>query len=258
MIRPYPDDWYRRLDFLTPLGLQISVGEKDLEVYHCHLAVSVKGTPPTLKKVEKTEFGELKVNPILRNQVDYKMGQPNPRNGYNPIPQKEILNDILNHLGGAVTIIGNMPDVVIKSRSVVEKIPKEVEELAVFQGSDYIFYHQKAYGNFPHKIRQVIKRGITNPYNFVKYELLTNNILKLPNDPVLKKIRSILKTEWVLTDTLGYNSIGNLGILELEKALTKRRWWTDIGKPLPFQIPADSGLQGKLYQLLKRKCIIVV
>jgi hypothetical protein len=258
MIRPYPAEWYRRLDFLSPLGLQIAVGEKDLEVYHCHLAVSVSGTPLQLKKVEKTEFGELKVNPILRNQIDYKMGKLNPREGYTPIPQREILNDILNHIGGAVTIIGNMPDVVIKSRSVVEKIPKEVEELVVFQGSEYIFYHQKAYGNFPHKIRQVIRIGAANPYNFIKHDLLRYNILKLTNDPVLKKIRSTLKTEWLMTDTQGYNSIGNLGIFELEKALTKSKWWTDIGKPTPFQIPVDSGIQGQIYQLLKRNCIIVV
>jgi hypothetical protein len=208
--------------------------------------------------VEKTEFGELKVNPILRNQVDYKMGKPNPREGYNPIPQREILNDILNHIGGAVTIIGNMPDIVIKSRSVVEKIPKEVEDLAVFQGSEYIFYHQNAYGNFPHKIRQVIRIGVANPYDFIKHELLTNNVLKLPNDPVLKKLRSTLKTEWVITDTQGYNSIGNLGILELEKVLTKRRWWADIGKPTQFQLPLNSGIQGQIYQLLRRNCIVVV
>lgn len=259
MIRPYDPTWYRRLDFLPPMGLQIAVGERDLELYHCEISVSVKEiTIPCLTRELKTEYGEMKVNPILRNRVDYKMGKPDLSGEVYTVPQREILDDIMNNLGGAVNIVGSMPDVVIKSRSVREKIPKEVEELQVFQGSEYVFYHQNAYGNFPHKVRQVLRIGVANPYDFIKHELLTNKILKVTNDPVLKKLRSTLKTEWVVTDTKGYNSIGNLGILELEKALIKRRWWTDIGKPTSFQIPIDSGIQGQIYQLLRRNYIVVV
>jgi hypothetical protein len=259
MIRPYDPMWYRRLDFLPPMGLQIAVGEKDLELYYCYCSVSVKeSTILRTPKVINTEFGTLKVNPVFRNRVDYKMGNLNPRNGVNPIPQREILRDIEDKLGGAVEIIGNMPDVVIQSRGVVEKIPKEVEKLVVFQGSEYIFYHQNAYGNFPHKVRQVLRVGVANPYDFIKHDLLKYRILKLTNDPVLKKLRSTLKTEWLITDTQGYNSIGNTGILELERALIRTRWWTDIGKPTQFQIPLNSGIQGQIYQLLRRKCIVVV
>ena len=258
-IRPYPDNWHRKLDFMPPMGLQVAVGAQDLELFWCHTHVSVQ--EPTYRRMPRevqTEFGNIKVNPIFRNVVDYTMGNPSPRNGVHPLPQKEILQDIMDGLGGAVRIIGDLPDVVIKSRGVVERIPPAVEDLPAFQGAEDVFYYQKAYGNFIHRVRRALgTRSIENPYRFMKADLLRYHILKSPRAPVLKKLRSTLKTEYVITDTVGYRELGDPNILALEKA--RMKWWTDIGQPTAFQIPWDhTGIQGQIYRLLRRDCLVVV
>jgi hypothetical protein len=168
------------------------------------------------------------------------------------------LSDIVDGLGGAVRIIGEIPDVAIKSRGVVEKIPKEVEDLPAFQGTEYFFYHQNAYANFIHKVRRAMGiRTLENPYRFMKADLLHYGILRSTSDPVLKKLRSTLKTEWVMTDTLGWIDLGDPNILALERA--RLRWWNDIGQPTPFQIPLNHlGIQGQVYRLLRRDCLVVV
>ena len=259
MIKPYPENWHRRLDFMPPMGLQVAAGAADLELYWCHVGVSVQETSiPRVPQKAQTEFGTIKVNPAFRNIVDYEMGSLNPRDDVSPIPQKEILTDIVNGLGGAVRIMGNIPDVVIKSRGAVEKIPKDVEDLPAFQGSENVFYFQNSYANFIHKVRRSLgTRDIENPYRFMKADLLRYHILTSTNDPVLKKLRSTLKTEYVITDASGWSDLGDANILALEQA--RMKWWTDIGQPTPFQIPMDhTGVQGQIYRLLRRNCLVVV
>jgi hypothetical protein len=255
IIKPYPIKWHRRLDFLPPLGLQIAVGEERLELYYSCLTVTIQEEKRPSRDI-RTEFGTLKTRPALMNRVEYEMGMSNPRNGINPIPQREILGDIWGHLGDAVRIVGEMPDIVIRSRGVVERVPKEVEDLPVFQGTEYIFYHQNGYGNFPHRWRRALAiRAISNPYRFMKADLLRYRIINRPNDPIFKKLRSTLKTEWLITEALGWSDIGDSGILSLEQALTQTRWWTDIARPARIQV---NGIQGQIYRLLRRNRLVVV
>lgn len=258
-IRPYPSSWHRKLDFMPPMGLQVVAGAGNLELYFCHIAVSIEdASVPRMPREAQTEFGTIRVNPAVRNNVEYEMGNPNPRDGVSPVSQREILDDIVDGLGGAVRITGEIPDVAIRSRGVVEKIPKEVEDLPAFQGAEYFFYHQNGYANFIHKVRRAMGiRTLENPYRFMKADLLRYGVLRSANDPVLKKLRSTLKTEWVLTDTLGWSDLGDPNILALER--TRLRWWNDIGQPTPFQIPLNHlGVQGQIYRLLRRDCLVVV
>lgn len=260
-IKPYPADWNRRLDFLPVLGLQSVVGDSDLELYYCSTSVSVKDTSmPRIPRESRTKLGSFRVSPNFRNQVDYVMGRPDPHNGISPIPQREILDDILDSVGG-VNILGDreIADVVVNARGVVEKVPKEVESEPAFQGSEDVFYHQKKYGNFPHKVRQAVGIMVANPYDFMRADLMESHIIERRNDPVLKKLRSTLKTEYLLTDATGYNTLGNDGILKFELASLKRKWWADIGRPTPFQITVDhTGLEGQLYHLVRRNAIVAV
>lgn len=262
MIKPYPSDWHRGLDFLPPLGLQVVVGDKDLELYHCATSVSVKATEmPRMKNEAKTEFGSIKVSPVFRNQIDYVMGSADPRNSPNPISQREIYSDIYNNLGGAMNFLGemNIADVIIKSRGVVERIPKEVESDKEFQGSEYMFYEQNAYGNFPHKVREALGLMVANPYRFMKADLMEGGVISNGNDPVLKKLRSTLKTEYIVTDTGGWMSLGDKAILKAELASKARKWWADIGKPTPFSIPFNhKGVEGQVFSLLRRKVLVAV
>jgi len=259
LIKPYPPNWHRKLDFMPPMGLQVAAGAAKLELYYSYIRVTVQEPAvPRMPSEARTEYGILKVNPAFRNVVDYEMGNPNPRNGIAPVPQKEILDDIVNGIGGAVRIVGEMPDVVIKSRGAVEKIPKAVEDLPAFQGAENVFYRQNAYANLIHKVRRSLGiRSIENPYRFMKSDLLRYGILRSTRDPVLKKLRSTLKTEYVITDASGWSELGDANILALEQARLK--WWMDIGKPTAFQIPVNhTGVQGRIYRLLRRNCLVVV
>jgi len=83
------------------------------------------------------------------------------------------------------------------------------------------------------------------------------HIIETRGDPVLKKIRSTLKTEVVTTDAGGY-SLGDEGIRKFELASLARKW-PDIGKPTPFQIPFNHvGLDGQIFRLLRRGVIVAV
>jgi hypothetical protein len=241
------------------MGLQVAAGAADLELYYLQTHVTVEEPSiPRIPREASTEFGTLKVNPMFRNVVNYEMGSLDPRDGVSPVPQKEILGDIVTNLGGAVRITGDIPDVVIKSRGAVERIPKDVEDLPAFQGTENLFYFQNAYANFIHKVRRSLGiQSIENPYRFMKSDLLRYHILRSPHDPVLKKLRSTLKTEYVITDAAGWSELGDDGILALEQA--RMKWWTDIGQPTTFQIPMDhTGIDGRIYRLLRRDCLVVV
>lgn len=260
MIQPYPESWHRKLDFMPPLGLQVAAGAANLELYYIRSSVSIEEKSiPRVPRKASTEFGTLEVNPMFRNKVDYEMGRAHPRNGVSPVSQKEILGDIMDGLGGAVRIIGEkMPDVVIKSRGVVEQVPPQVAHLPAFQGAENVFYHQDAVGNYVHRVRRALgTRSIANPYRFMKADLLRLGFITSTNDPVLKKLRSTLKTQYVITDATGWEDLGDAGILALERA--RMKWWTDIGQPTPFKIPVNHlGIQGQIYRLLRRNCLVAV
>ena len=264
MIRPYPKSWHRRLSFVPPLGLEIALGEENLELYYCQTAVTLQEEKRPSREIP-TEYGKIRVVPDLRNRVYYEMGDPNPMNGINPLPQKEILSDIMDHLGDAVSFVGSTPDVVTKNRGVVEKIPNAIEGLEPFQGSENVFYLQDGYGSFIHLARRAFPGTLlADPYRFIKSDLLYHNIIKSARDPILKKLRSILKTEFLITDARGtdmrgYSSLGDANILLLEQALTRNKWWVDIGKPVPFESRVDSSiLRGQVYRLLNRGELIII
>lgn len=259
MIKPYPDNWHRKLDFMPPMGLQVAAGAGNLELYYINSSVSIEEKSiPQVRRSADTEYGTIKVNPMFRNKVDYEMGSPQPRNGIVPVPQREILDDIMDGLGGAVKVVGDMPDVVIRSRGVVEKVPPQVEKMPAFQGADSVFYHQDAVGNYIHRVRRALgTRSIANPYRFMKSDLLRMRIITSTNDPVLRKLRSTLKTQYLITDATGWSDIGDAGVLAFERA--RMRWWTDIGQPTRFRIPMNHlGVEGQVYRLLRRDCLVAV
>jgi hypothetical protein len=260
MMQPYPYDWPRRLDFIPPLGLQIACGEKKTLLYHCNASVSVQPTATvSIHGEEKTEFGTLRMSSSASNHVDYKFGNPEPEKEINPIPQEEIYLDITRKLTGATEVFpGGIPDIVIKTRGIVEKIPKALESETAFQGSDKLLYYQTDHGYNPHAIRQSLHIPVMNPYDFVKGKLLQKHIIESLNDPVLRRIRGILKTSWLKTDAIGYASLGPPNILKAEIELTNSRWWTDIGLPTAFPVPDGVALFGQLYHLYRREDLIVV
>lgn len=256
MIRDYPLEWPRKLDFLPMLSLQTAVDE-NLELYYCEARASVQEGKEPRREV-KTEYGSIKADPIRRNMIIYEKGIPDPRDGTEPVPQGELLRDFTERFPVDTLPNTEIPDVVIGERGVVERFPKALEDVEQLQPSEYVFDYQTARGNLYHRVRRALGiRGLANPYDIIKSKLLYYDIIKSPR-PIQLKIRSTLKTRWVCTDAMGWSSIGPENMLNLELTLSKDKWWTDIGVPTAFQIPVNSGIRGQIYQLLKEKRLVVV
>jgi len=253
-MKDYDPEWPRNLDFLPLLGLQY-VLDDDLKLYHCRTEVSVQEgrLPP---KDFKTEFGTIKIDTTTRTKITYEFGRPESKNGIVLSP-KEILDDVSSDL--PVAYVGRFPDVIIKRRGVVEKIPKSLEDEKPFQGSEDVFYLQTAYGNWTHKMRGMTGLPLSNPHNFIKADLLRHSIIKSPSDVIFRKLRSILKTNWMRTDATGYDELGRKNIFLLDKRLSGNKWWQDIGLPHPIESRIDHRLlQGNIYRLLKRRGELII
>jgi hypothetical protein len=96
---PYPPEWPRRLDFITPLMLQIACGAGDLELFHCVASTSVEAGIRPPSETIRTEFGKLVVVKPYRDRLIYiknTTSDPTDIENRELISQKEVLNDIVN------------------------------------------------------------------------------------------------------------------------------------------------------------------
>jgi len=250
MITPYDRKWPRKLDFLTPLGLQVAV-DKNLELYYCVATVSMQRSRIPSEPI-KTDLGVISIDTTSSDRVIWESGSPEPSNDVAPT-QKEILDTIVSNLGMEI------PDIIVKRRGAVEKIPKSLEDLEQFGGVEDVFYQQTAHGNYTPMLRKRLDLPLSNPYRFIKADLLTYGVVKSPRDPVFKRIRSILKTDWLQTDVSGYSALGRVNVFQLEKELCADKWWQDIGLVHPVETRVNSDLfEGNIYRLFKRGELISV
>lgn len=254
---PYPSDWPRRIDFLTPLGLQISAKAGDLELFHCIATTTVKAgiTPPS--EEVPTEYGKLVKHPEYRDKLVYVKNttlDPLRKDDRALASQVDILKDIAEAY--SISYVGEFPDIIIQERGVIEKIPKAVESLPEFQGSEDLIYYQKATGNFTRKYRAALGiQRLADPFYFTRGDLWKHGIIPagVKNHPIFKKIRSILRTFTVYTDANGWGGLGKDGITSVEKECVGRLFNLDLGLPTRIEGSVDStSLSGQIYHLLKR------
>ena len=75
-------------------------------------------------------------------------------------------------------------------------------------------------------VTRKLPRGfLRSPPRFIRNELVEHDIVK-PNEPVLGKIRSALRTEWIIPETRGLRSLLEI-MRPLHVGLTQRQWWQD-------------------------------
>jgi len=152
----------------------------------------------------------------------------------------------------------DVPGVTLTQRGTVNRLPSTLHLDNSLQSSEYIFRLETKHGNYTKMLRERLKINLKNPYKDIKNECLSRGILTDINDPVLKQFRSTLKTDWLITDTLGWNDL-NQKIITLDAALSYRNWWQDEGYPLPFTGNTDHTLvKGQIYRLKKREWIVCV
>lgn len=262
-IRPYPAQYERSLDPVDKLGLQQALGAGKLEVYYLRGAVSYQTAklPFEIRDTGKLGESQIILRPVSRTQVEYQFGQVTPIDSVIK-SQKEILEDIVEALG--LERSEEALSISIKERLVLHKVnelPRELQNSKPLQGTDDLYHFQTSAGDFT----GVISRSLRLPRGFLRSlprltrnELIEHEIVK-PNEPVLGKIRSTLRTEWIIPEAQGWDSL--LGIMRpLHAGLTEPQWWQDVGIPTSVVIKdgAITPLNAQMYQLLRRKNIVAI
>ena len=255
IIDPYPPQWPRTLDFLSPLRLQTKVDPKlELYCFDGEVSFSAGASIREFSKIpETTELG-VKIDRTLSsaNRIRVHFGDVLP-NTDELRSQSEILKDVEDSSEIEV------PDIVTKMRGAVEKIPPGLEEVESVQGSEYVFYEEGNRGNRTKSLRTMLNmQELRNPHEFIKGDLLKFGAVKSLKDPSVRRMRGIQKTNWIITDKKGYFELGP-DILEIEKALCKNKWWQDLGIVKSFSGDVEGRIfDGQVYWLAKRGWLVAV
>jgi len=252
-IRPYPANWTRGFDLVSVLGLQEAVGGGSLEVSYLRGRVSFQSEESVPSDTRSTsKHGEVKFRSPTKNYVKYCYGDEKPLDT-SIKPQSEILREVAEELG--LERREEALSINIKERMLVEKMPKELEDLEPLQGYEYIYHKQSSAGDFTDLISRTLglqKGALRSPTRQIKNELKGKGIIE-PKDPITRGIRSILRTDYIMTSGRGgYSRLKNV-IDDVHKELTKPNWWQEVGYPHGFKF--QDGFRPKnaqIYDLEKR------
>jgi len=241
-IKAYPPKFPRSIDLIDKLGLQVAVGAGDLKVQFLLGEVSwqTRKVKPEIKEGLLSE-SRIKLKPISRNQAEYIFGSLEPANSL-IVKQKDILKDITEGLGlepSEALAVSIKERVSIRE---VNELPRELQEFEHLQGANDL-YHYESYTS---DHTGIITRSFRLPKGFlrslprvIRNELVENDIVRR-TDPILRRIRSVLRTEWILPDTgEGWNAL--LPVMKpLHISLANPYWWQDVG--IPHDMIMNGGL----------------
>lgn len=245
MIKPFPPFWPRNLDLVTPLSLQRAL-DPDLKLFYCvgHVSVPLERVSPRREPIKTELGGIIERDTVHRGMTKVTYGAPR-RTGVE-LPQDEILEDVITY-----TVPKEVPEVVLGARGVREKIPKAFEDIEVFHGSDEVFYMQTSKGNRTRSLRRMLQLPLSNPYYMAKEGLILHGFIK-PYDFRLRRMRSILRTDWIATETKGWREL-EAHHLPLQRTLCSDKWWQDTAIPHPISSRIDSRLVKALVYLLDKR-----
>lgn len=249
-IEPYPDSWPRRLDFLPSLLLQARI-DGPLELFYCKAHVTSSdnlGTEPI-----KTEYGTIQKGHVAGEHTQFITGSSNPRKEIEPITQREILDDIQAFLPDAGATIA--------TRGTYEPLPDRLrKDIPALETSEHILRLESGSGIFSKMLSRRLSMRLFNPYQHMKAELLDRGLIKAPHDPVLKQLRSALKTDYILPEDeqKSYYDISEK-VVSVDAGLSASKWWETIGYPVPFEGTVDHTLvKGRVFHLPKYESFVVV
>lgn len=262
-IRPYPANYERSIDPVDKLGLQIALGAGRVETYYLKGRVSYQTAklPSEVRRTGRLGESKISIRPTSRNQIDYEFGHKAPIDSIIK-PQGEILDDIVDGLG--LERREEALGVSIKERLMLHKIddlPRRIQNFEPLQGCSDLYQYQTAAGDFTGVISRSLRfrRGFLRSIpRLARNELVEHGIVRA-NDPILGKMRSCLRTEWIIPEDRGWPFL--MGIMgTLHEDLTEPYWWQDVGVPANVLL-TDGGitpLNAQLYRLLRRRHLVAV
>lgn len=251
------DPWMvRNVDFVPVLSLQAGI-DKGQELYYLKGIFSEMKS--SIEEPIETELGGM-IKPMTTtgHGAEIKYGNINPEMEYRLTP-KEILRDIEGY---------EILDMVIHRKGTIHKIPRSIEDMEQIGGSDYLYHQQSSVGNRDKKIRRLTGIPVISPYRTIESELLVHRkIFRRPKviHSGLRKIRSVLKTDWILpSDTMGWENLRH-ALLPVERAIRGKQqgktmgknWWQDTAMPHTISGRIDSRIINvRICQLDDRRSFI--
>lgn len=210
----------------------------------------------TLKKAIKTGLGgEINTQPTNRQTTRIKYGTPSTIGL--EFTQQEILEDIIKSTGIELSSL-LIPDVAILRRGIKMEMPKDIENMPTLQGINELYHQQTARGNHIHKIRRMFGLWqLQNPFRLIKTDLVSNKVVG-PTDPCFRRMKSVLKTDWVIAPPYGWSYLKD-AMLPIHRTMAKKRWWQDIGIPHPLTGHVDHTIiDAVVYILDKRRELVAI
>jgi len=228
---PFPLSWCRNVDFLPILSMQSKLNEKQI-LYYFEGSVSTSKSRDT--KPLTTDLG-ITISPSTTNanKLNVFYGDIIP-NVDDVLTLREIWDEIKIYNPEA-------PDVVIHKKGIIHEIPRNIMYEKVVDGADYLFQSQSATGNHYRLLRKKTNLPIVNTYQLAKSGLLEHHDMK-PSDPCFRRIKSILKTDWIKpSNNVGWHELQHI-IFKLERGLRGKikegtsgiNWWEDTAQPMYF------------------------
>jgi len=227
----FPLSWCRNVDLIPIMSMQSKLN-KDKEVFY------FKGTASTSKSKETpnltTELG-INISPssIDTNKLNVVYGTKIPNiNGF--LSLNEIWEDTKKELP-------EMPDIVINQKGMVHKIPRNIIDESVIDGAEHLYQMQSSTRNPYSVLRKKINLPIVNTYHIAKAGLLEHEKIR-PRDPCFKRLRSVLKTDWIKpSNEKGWYELQRI-LFKLERGLRGKiegrkrgiNWWEDTAQPMYF------------------------
>lgn len=252
--KPFPDRYPRNVDFIPLLTLQ-NILQPKLDMFRFQGIVSVSAEKARRLVDMKHKDTNLKIKIVRGNRPHTLIDYPLTGKVDTSLPTttgEEIIENVKN-LTGLPELI---PELVIKERGIKTKPPKSLEGVEAIQGIENLYQHESACGYHTKLIRSVLNMRFFKPFLTMRSELVNKKIMQ-PWEIDLRRMRSILPTDWLTGDKKGYNYFMETGSLQpILEALCKGRFHQDTAL---FQGRVDGiPVNNRIYLLKKRNELIPI
>lgn len=228
--RERKERWTVGVDALPLVHLQSALDGKQ-EVYSLNAHVST--VELTGKQEDNLPHLDLsfKKSTMLQNRTLVTIGSEDPRDQFRK-PMQEVFDDITKTLG--------IEQAVIENCGIVHQ-NKNMDHINCLDGIQEIYSHHQRYSNKSSIIARTLNFRIANPRRLIVPELFKRGVISTPRDEILKRLRSIMATDYFEFDdsSKGYDIL-HPKALEVQKCLKGSKYWKFIAVPERTRLFSNS------------------
>lgn len=252
--QPFPDHYPRNVDFIPVLTLQ-NILQPNSEMFHFEGMVSVSVEKAKRLVDIKDKDTNLKIRTVRGNRPHTTIQYPLTGKVDTSLPTvtgDEMIEDVVDLTG----LPELTPELVIKKRGLKKKVPKSLEDVEALQSIENLYQHESSSGYHTKLLSSVLGVRFFKPFLTMKAELVAKGILK-PWEVDLRRMRSILPTDWLTSDSKGYDYFMGTGDLQKTlEALGQGQFHQDTAL---FRGRVDGiPISNRVYVLEKRQELIAI